>query len=131
MDNTYTNDPYGDTGDDASRPASILNVLAGIWLIISSWLLGFADLETAFWSTLLAGIAVLVLAAIRLATTDTPGLSWLNLLVGIWLIISPFVLAFTAAQTAMGNAIFLGILVGIFSLWAALGAQTTTVARPR
>ncbi len=117
--------------DDASRPASVLNVLAGIWLIISPWVLGFVLAPAAFWSTLLVGIAVLVLAAIRLATTGTSGLSWVNLLLGIWLIISPFALAFTAVQAAMGNAIFLGILVGIFSLWAALGAQTTTTVPPR
>ncbi len=127
MNNTYTNTP-----EDASRPASVLNVLAGIWLIISPWVLGFNDLQAAFWNTLLVGIAVLVLAAIRLATTGTPGLSWINLILGVWLIISPFALAFAAAQTAMGNAIFLGILVGIFSLWAALGAQTpATTAPPR
>jgi hypothetical protein len=129
------NDIYTNTPEDASRPASVLNVLAGIWLIISPWVLGFGDMtmQAAFWSTLLSGIAVLVLAAIRLATTGTQALSWLNLLAGVWLIISPFVLAFSAAQMAMGNAIFLGILVAIFSLWAALGAQTTTttVTRPR
>jgi len=129
------NDRYTNTPEDASRPASVLNVLAGIWLIISPWVLGFNhDMAmAALWSTLIGGIVVLVLAAIRLATTGTEGLSWINLLAGVWLIISPFVLAFTAAQMAMGNAMFLGILVAIFSLWAALGSQTTTttVARPR
>src|SRR5437660_1756768 len=99
MNNTYTNAPQ-----DASRPASVLNVLAGIWLIISPWVLGFVDVQTAFWNTLLCGIAVLVLAAIRLGTAGTEGLSWANLILGIWLIISPFVLGFAAAQTAMGNA---------------------------
>src|SRR5438045_2291099 len=124
MNDIYTNTPE----EDASRPASVLNVLAGIWLIISPWVLGFNDMamSAALWSTLLSGMAVLVLAGIRLATTGTEGLSWLNLLVGVWLIVSPFVLAFSAAQTAMGNAIFLGILVAIFALWAALGSQTTT-----
>jgi hypothetical protein len=126
MNNTYMNTP-----EDASRPASVLNVLAGIWLIISPWVLGFTMLPAAFWNTLLVGIAVLVLAAIRLGTCGTPGVSWLNLLFGIWLIISPFALAFAAGEAAMGNAIFLGILVGIFSLWAALGAQTTTTAPPQ
>lgn len=124
--NLYTNTP-----DNATRPASVLNVLAGIWLIISPWVLGFNDLQVAFWDTLLVGIAVLVLAAIRLATTGTQGLSWINLILGVWLIISPFALGFAAAQVSMGNAIFLGVLVGIFSLWAALGAQTTSPAPPQ
>jgi hypothetical protein len=52
------------------------------------------------------------------------GLSWINFLLGIWLIISPFVLGFTVAS-ALSNAILLGILVGIFGLWAALATHTT------
>ena len=125
MDNYLTR-----RSDDASRPASALNVLAGIWLIISPWVLGFTDLRVPLWDTLLVGIAVLVLAAIRLGTSGTTGLSWVNLLLGICLIISPFVLSFTTATAAMSNAIVLGILVGIFSLWAAL-ATRTPVLSPR
>jgi hypothetical protein len=109
--------------DDASRPASTLNVLAGIWLIISTWVLGFAVVQPALWNTLLVGIVVLVLAAIRLGTTGTTGVSWINLILGIWLIISPFVLGFSGVPAAMSNSIILGILVGIFGLWGALASQ--------
>jgi hypothetical protein len=109
--------------DNAGHPASALNMLAGIWLIISAWILGFAGLPVPLWNTLLVGIAVLVLAAIRLGVPATSGLSWITFLVGIWLIISPYVLGFTAASAAMTNAIVLGILVGIFSLWAALASR--------
>jgi hypothetical protein len=110
--------------DDISRTASTLNVFAGIWLIISSWVLGYAALVAPFWNTLLVGIAVLLVAAVRLGTPAAIGLSWVNFLLGIWLIISPWVVGFTAASTAMGNDIVLGILVGIFGLWAALGTRT-------
>jgi hypothetical protein len=115
---------------DASRPASLLNLLAGIWLIISSWVLGFSGVPVAVGNAVILGIAVLVLAAIRLGTTGTNGISWLNLILGIWLIISPFVLGFSGAAGAMGNAVVLGILVGLFSLWAGLANQTTA-ASPR
>jgi hypothetical protein len=116
------------TRDDAARPASVLNVLAGIWLIISPWVLSFSTLPVAVWNMVLVGIAVLILAAIRLGTTQTTGLSWVNFILGLWLIISPFVLNFRDASTPMGNAIFLGILVGCFSLWAALASQSTYAA---
>ncbi len=128
MNERYTNN-YGDAG----RPASVLNVLAGIWLIISAWVLGFSMLPTATWDAVLVGIAVLVLAAIRLGTTGTVGLSWVNFILGIWMLISPWALRFTDAGTATGNAVILGILVGIFGLWGALAPRTTgtTVAPPR
>jgi hypothetical protein len=108
----------------------VLNVLANIWLIISAWVLGFADLRVPLGDTLIVGIVVLVLAAIRLGAPEAMALSWINCLVGIWLIISPFVLGFTGVTAAMSNAIILGILVGIFGLWAAL-APRTTMPSPR
>ncbi len=109
--------------DDASRPGSALNVIAGIWLIISPWVLGFSNLQTPLWETLLVGIAVLILSAIRLGTVGTEGLSWISFLVGIWLLISPFVLNFSGTSAAMGNDVILGILVGLFSLSGALAGQ--------
>jgi hypothetical protein len=115
---------------DPSRPASTLNVFAGIWLIISAWVLGFAGMRVPFSDTLLVGIAVLILAAILLAVPSAVGLSWLNFLLGIWLIISPFVLGFTTVSARMTNAIILGILVAFFGLWAALFTQTPGAVAP-
>src|SRR5437868_10961080 len=113
MDNNLTK-----RSDDAGPPTSTLNVLAGIWLIVSPWVLGFAGLGIPFWDTLLVGVAVAGLALIRLRTPGATGLSWINVFVAIWLIISPFVLGFTIASAAMSNAIFLGILVSMFSALA-------------
>jgi hypothetical protein len=119
------------TPDDAGRPGTALNVIAGIWLIISPWVLGFSTVRLPMWDTLLVGIAVLVLAAIRLGTVGTVGLRWINFLLGIWLLISPFVLGLTLASTAMGNAVILGFLVALFSLWGALAGVSATTAPPR
>jgi hypothetical protein len=114
MDRVYTN--------DAGRPASVLNLLAGVWLIISPWALSFSGVLRPTWDAVAVGIAVGVLAIIRLGTEGTQGLSWINLVLGIWMLISPFVLDFVGSTVAMWNAVLLGILVGLFSLWAALAA---------
>jgi hypothetical protein len=119
----------GNYNNDASQGGSIFNVLAGIWLIISPWALGFAGLPAATWNTGVLGIAILILGAIRLGTVGTQGLSWVNLLLGIWLIISPFVLQFTGSTNGMWNAVIVGILVGLFSLWAALAPVGTPSVR--
>jgi SPW repeat-containing protein len=49
----------------------------------------------------------------------------------LWLIISLFVLGFTAASLAMGNAIIVGLVLGILGLVAALASPQTTVPSPR
>jgi hypothetical protein len=45
-----------------------INALAGIWMIISPWVLGFSTHPQATWSAVIIGIIVLVLGAIRFFT---------------------------------------------------------------
>lgn len=45
-----------------------INALAGIWMIISPWVLGFSSDAKATWSAMIVGIIVLVLGAIRFFT---------------------------------------------------------------
>lgn len=42
-----------------------INALAGIWMIISPWVLGFSNDAKPTWSAVIVGIIVLVLGAIR------------------------------------------------------------------
>ncbi|HET6370835.1 MAG TPA: SPW repeat protein [Nitrospiria bacterium] len=42
-------------------------------------------------------------------------LPWINFILGIWLIISPFVLGHTAQHDVLWNEIITGVLVVIFS----------------
>lgn len=105
------------TGVPASW-ASGLNVLAGIWLIISPWVLGFGNQPAAIWNTVILGIVVL-LFALGAMSSFFSGPSWWNVVFGIWLIISPWVLGFAHLSTATTNAIVLGIIVGFLGLVAA------------
>ena len=101
-----------------AQTASGLNVLAGIWLIISPFVLNFFRVPAPLWNTLIAGIIVAVLGAIRCVYPNrNPGLSWLNLLLGIWLIISPFFLPYYghAATAAVPNDVILGIITGLLA----------------
>jgi SPW repeat len=43
---------------------------------------------------------------------------WANVLFGGWLIISPWVLGFSALSTAMLNAVVVGAVVAALALWA-------------
>lgn len=100
--------------------ASGLNVLAGIWLIIAPFVLGYAN-QTPTTNDIWLGIIVGVLALIRAVTRGAQWLSWINILAGIWLIIAPFVLGY-AITTPRWNDIILGIIVIILALWSS-GSQ--------
>jgi hypothetical protein len=47
-------------------------------------------------------------------------LDWITAVVGLWLIASPFVLAFSAEAAAMWNNIIVGVVVIVLAVWAAL-----------
>ena len=114
----------------ATRTASVLNVIAGIWLIISPFALGYANpgLRGAEWDTVVIGIVVAVLAWIRAANPlHFVGLSWINFVLGIWLLISPFVLRYSAQPTAMWNDVIMGIIVIVLSICSAAATRSPAV----
>jgi hypothetical protein len=113
-------------GGNQIRFASGLNVLLGIWLIIAPFI--FAATPAAFWNSLLVGIFVLILASTRMSrpAADTRALSWTNAVVGIWLIIAPFVLDYVALAD-FWNSIACGALLLILASWSASLPRTRTV----
>ncbi len=133
MADNVENTGYSRPMDRATARASVktasgINVLAGIWLIISPFVLAFYRNPAATWDEIIVGIIVLILAATRVADPlRTMWASWINLILGIWLIISPFILRFGTAPTPMWNSIILGIIVGVCAIWS--GAATPTRVR--
>src|SRR5579871_5878560 len=115
------------SNQNVARVASTLNILAGLWLIISPFILAFSSLPIALWDTLIVGIVVVILAWIRAANPERMvGLSWINILLGLWLIISPFVLNYSDAVRASWNDVILGIIVLVLGAWSAFASPTTT-----
>src|SRR5215472_13043490 len=91
--------------------SSLVNVLLSVWIIISPFVLGL-HAPKAIWNNVVTGILVGVLAIIRWAM-GRPGCSWVNLFLGIWLVISPF--ALVLGSVAMWNNVILGIIVAAFA----------------
>jgi hypothetical protein len=105
------------------RLASGLDVLAAIWLFISAFVVpmyyGLA------WSNGIVAVVVFILAGIRATTTETSsGLSWINFLLGIWVLISPWALHTTQTHAAITNNVIMGIIMILLPLWSALAGGT-------
>jgi hypothetical protein len=92
--------------------SSWVNILLGIWVIISPFVLGM-NVPKAIWNNVIAGALVVILAIVRLSMHQR-GWSWLNLLLAIWLVISPFVLFL--GGPAMWNNVILGIIIAALAL---------------
>ncbi|HEU4976198.1 MAG TPA: SPW repeat protein [Baekduia sp.] len=115
--------PGPDWRDDVVT-ASGLNVIAGVWLIIAPFVLGYSNGDP-YWNDIVFGAIVAVLALVRVSGAYRASeLSWINAAIGIWLIGSAFWLDSTA--TAGWNDVILGAIVLIL---AALSAGASDAAR--
>jgi hypothetical protein len=118
----------------APRPAAAggiaaagLNVIAGIWLIISPFVLGYTGAD-ATWNPIVFGAIVAVLALVRMAAgPEAAWVSLINMAIGVWLFLSAFWLA--SSSQASWNVGVLGVVVFVLGAWAA-GADRT-VCRTR
>jgi hypothetical protein len=103
------------------RLASGLNVLAGLYLLFSSWINGVNGGNTA--NGIIFGIIVVILAATRMAGNAGPWASWIDALIGIWVILSPWVYGYSG-EPWMWNSIVVGIIILILGIWSATASTT-------
>ncbi len=54
------------------------------------------------------------------------GLSWINFILGLWLIVAPFALHFRDVSAAMWNSVILGIVIAVLSIIRALESSDIT-----
>lgn len=95
-----------------ARWASAGNVLAGLWLIVAPFILDFEGADAAQWNHIIVGAAVLVLAGIRAFNPDErESMSWMNVVLGLWMIVSPFLLGYANVDAAQTNSLIAGVII--------------------
>jgi len=100
-----------------ARLCDVANLILGAILFLSPWMFGF-DAGRASENANIAGIAIAALAIAALAAFAIWE-EWLNLIVGLWTLVSPWVLGFQGT-TAMTVHVVIGAAVAIIAaieLW--------------
>ena len=98
-----------------SRTAfDIVNTVAGIGLFLSPWLLGFSAATYAAWNAWIVGSAVALIAAAALYASYEAE-EWVNLVLGIWALLAPWLLGFSAVAAAMWVHVVAGIGVAVLA----------------
>ena len=94
-----------------------LTLLIGVWVVLSPWAIGFAGTDmTAAWNAWTFGVATVVFSALAVSMPS----AWeevINILIGIWMVISSWVLGVTS-RAAESNAVIVGLLLILFAAWA-------------
>lgn len=97
-----------------SRWQDWMNLLLALWLIVSPFLLAYAGGwgGVAAWNSYIVGAALIVVTVIALSKPRV-WQAWGVLVIGIWLIISPFALSFYGPGLARWNNILAGIVIAL------------------
>ena len=106
-------------GNREGRWQDWFNLVLGAWLIAAPFIGVGVNHDIAAWNSYVSGAVVAIFAIVALARPQMWE-EWLNLIVGLWLIIAPFVLGYTHQSGPMWNQIIVGLLIGIDALWAAM-----------
>jgi hypothetical protein len=110
------------------------NLLLGAWLFVSPWVLQFVvgtgSNASAAWNAWISGTVIAVIAVAALLQSQQ-WKEWANIVVGIWVAISPWVLGYTSLTTATSNAVIVGILTVCLAGWELydIAAMTRSGAR--
>lgn len=120
-----------------------LTGIVGIWLILSPWIVNFTvtavsttdvaqavtgpSLMVIMWNFILSG-AVAVVLAIAAITTYRMWEEWVDVALGIWLVVSPWVLNFAASQYAVWNAVLGGVVIILAAGWNLIEEQQASHA---
>jgi hypothetical protein len=102
----------------------VINFLLGIWLVVSPWVLAYADETMAAWNAAVIGV-VIALAATSALVAYQQWEEWIVAALAAWLIVSPYAFGFAAMQAAAWNHLVVGLLVGVLALWRAMTAHDT------
>jgi uncharacterized membrane protein HdeD (DUF308 family) len=97
-----------------------INLICGVLLFISPWALGFAGDLMAARTAWVGGVIFFLLGAAALAQF-AEWEEWVALIVGVLLVLAPWVLGFAAIHAAMWSCVVLGVIVilsSVSEIWA-------------
>ncbi len=100
-----------------TKLCDVANLILGALLFFSPWMFGFAA-GAQSQNAWISGIVIAVISIAALAAFAVWE-EWLNLIVGLWVVVSPWVLGFQGT-TAMTAHVVIGIIVAVLAaieLW--------------
>ena len=111
-----------------SRFQDYANLVLGALLFVAPWALGYAGEDMAARMAWFSGIIIFVLALAAIVNF-AEWEEWLNLLVGLAVIVSPYVFGFTHVPNAVAAHYVLGALVVLSTGWELWTVHHTSLPR--
>lgn len=112
-----------------AKTAGTISLLAGIWLFVSPWVYGAYMMSNA-WNSWIVGALIAIFAVSRLGSPAAAKLSWINVLLGAWAFISPWIFGYTIDHGRFVNSLCVGVIVFFAGVISANAAPHTPTPLP-
>ena len=117
------------------RWQDMVNLLLGLWTFVSAAFLWHAMVDPVLWHSMAGALPpegvgsasmwslavvglVVTFVALFAALAFKPWLEWLNMMLGLWLLVSPWVFDFHASEALRWNAILTGSAIAALAAWS-------------
>jgi len=110
------------------KALDVVNLIAGLCLMLAPWVFGFTGDAYAAWNAWIVG-AVVALIAIGALVAFAEWEEWADAILGVWAIISPWLLGFSALTAAATSHVVIGLIVAVLAaveLWYVHNRPVTT-----
>jgi peptidoglycan/LPS O-acetylase OafA/YrhL len=115
----------------SGKTSNMISLLAGIGLMLAPFVLEFVNFSQVSWSSVITGLIVGTLAVYRMTSEETHvWTATVSLILGLWAILSPFVLNASSSTTAVWSGVIGGAIIAVFSV-ASIATSEVAVHRPR
>jgi hypothetical protein len=91
-----------------------VNLVCAVLLFISPWILAFSGDVAATRAAWISGVVVAIFAVAALAQF-AEWEEWVSVLLGVWMIVAPWVVGFSTVGLAVAAFVVLGIVVALAS----------------
>jgi hypothetical protein len=100
------------------------NLLLGIWLCLSPWVLRFAGDRAATENAVAVGFLIIVAEVFTFSMLRVVE-EWINVVLGLWLVVSIWALEITASA-AKADLVVNGLLISLLALYEIWDARRTS-----
>ena len=100
----------------SKRTIDWINLLLGVWLIISPWVLGTAASATSTAVLVVMGIALVIFSAWALVRAENRAAEWWNIFLGVLLFFLPWIFSYSSMVSNAVESWIVGAVVAVLAL---------------
>jgi hypothetical protein len=105
-----------------------VTLVAGVWEILAPFIIGYSSVTGPTTNAIILGIVLGLFGlwvALSKSASTVRTLSWVNAILGAWLIVAPFIINYGGKTGPLVNDIIVGVVVAVLEVWGAVSAGKT------